>query len=95
MILPPTGGPPPKGAAVRGRMERETLEPLKHIRLPGVTRLTPHLPPPPSARRRTSPQAKGAVLALSLSLSLFCSKLTHSGRSLRKHKRIRHHKICL
>ena len=23
MILPPTGGPPPKGAAVRGRMERK------------------------------------------------------------------------
>ena len=58
MILPPTGGPPPKGAAVRGRME--PLGPLKHMAAdvklkhcwerqegsPGVTisRITPYLP---------------------------------------------------
>ena len=60
MILPPTGGPPPKGAAVRGRMERKTPGPLKHVAAdvklkhcwerqegsPGVTisRITPYLP---------------------------------------------------
>ena len=84
MILPPTGGPPPKGAAVKGRMERETLGPLKHVAAdvklkhcwerqegsPGITnQVNPPLPPPVQGGG-TSPQAKDAALEPKFSLSL-------------------------
>ena len=68
MILPPTGGPPPKGAAVRGRkgpLKHAAADvKLKHCRerqegSPGVTIQVNPPPPPPSARRRHKPPSKG------------------------------------
>ena len=68
MILPPTGGPPPKGAAVRGRMELETLEPLKHVAADVNLkhcweRQVNPLPPPPAQGGAQAPKPRVQYLS--------------------------------
>ena len=86
MILPPTGGPPPKGAAVRGRkgpLKHAAADvKLKHCRerqegSPGVT-IQVNPPPPPPQRKEAAQAPKQRVQYLSqngylaLSRSPFC-----------------------
>ena len=84
MILPPNGGPPPKGAAVKGRMERETLGPLRHVAAdvklkhcwerqegpPGITNQVNPPPPPQCKGASQAPKQKVQHLSQNPSLSL-------------------------